>query len=95
MTPGYASKQQEDTAMRVIFVNLSARDLRVSRTFFAAPGIMFNPGLSGDRAGCLVVDGNAFVVLLAEERLLDFINGEISHARRTTEVLTCLPAGCG
>ena len=69
--------------MRMIFVNRPATDLQASGRFLATPGLTFSPGLSGGRAGRLVVDGNAFVVLLAEERFRDLINGEVSDARRT------------
>lgn len=58
--------------MRMIFVNLPATDLQASGRFLAEPGLTFNPRLPGARAGCLVVDGNALVVLLAGERLRDF-----------------------
>jgi predicted lactoylglutathione lyase len=78
--------------MRMIFVNLPVKDLKASNEFFAELGFDFNPEFSDDQAACMVVDQNIFVMLLVEERFRDFINGEISDARRTTEVLTCLSA---
>ncbi len=78
--------------MPMIFVNLPVKDLNASKGFFAELGFAFNPEFSDDRAACMIVDDNIFVMLLVEERFRDFINGEIADATRTTEVLTCLSA---
>jgi len=78
--------------MRMIFVNLPVNNLKESTRFFSELGFEFNPEFSDDKAACMVVDQNIFVMLLVEERFRDFINGEISDATTTTEVLTCLSA---
>lgn len=78
--------------MRMIFVNLPVKDLAASRAFFTELGFEFNPEFSDDKAACLVVDQNIFVMLVVEERFRDFINGSISDATTATEVLTCLSA---
>jgi uncharacterized protein len=78
--------------MRMIFVNLPVRDLKASKEFFTSLGFEFNPEFSDDKAACMVVDQNIYVMLLVEERFQDFIVGEISDATKTTEVLTCLSA---
>jgi predicted lactoylglutathione lyase len=78
--------------MRLIFVNLPVKDLTAAREFFTQLGFEFNPQFSDDKAACMVVDQNIFVMLLVEERFKDFINGEISDATKATEVLTCLSA---
>jgi predicted lactoylglutathione lyase len=78
--------------MRMIFVNLPVKDLTAARGFFSELGFEFNPQFSDDQAACMVIDQNIFVMLLVEERFRDFINGEISDATKTTEVLTCLTA---
>jgi predicted lactoylglutathione lyase len=78
--------------MRMIFVNLPVRDLAASRAFFTELGFEFNLEFSDDSAACMVVDQNIYVMLLAEQRFRDFINGEISDATNATEVLTCLSA---
>jgi uncharacterized protein len=76
--------------MRMIFVNLPVRDLAASEAFFTELGFAFNPDFADEQAACMVVDRNIFVMLLAEERFRDFVTGEISDARRATEVLTSL-----
>jgi predicted lactoylglutathione lyase len=79
--------------MRMIFVNLPVKDLTASRAFFSALGFEFNAEFSDDKAACMVVDQNIYVMLLVEARFRDFINGEISDSMTATEVLTCLSAG--
>jgi predicted lactoylglutathione lyase len=76
--------------MRMIFVNLPVADLASSRAFFTELGFEFNAEFSDDRAACMAVDQNIYVMLLVEERFRDFINGEIADATKATEVLTCL-----
>jgi predicted lactoylglutathione lyase len=76
--------------MRMIFVNLPVKDLTSSRAFFTELGFEFNLEFTDEAAACMVVDQNIYVMLLAERRFRDFINGEISDATQTTEVLTCL-----
>jgi uncharacterized protein len=78
--------------MRMIFVNLPVKDLQASQRFFTEIGFEFHLEFSDDTAACMTVDQNIFVMLLAEDRFRDFINGDISDATRTTEVLTCLSA---
>jgi len=76
----------------MIFVNLPVKDLTAAKGFFTALGFEFNPEFTDDQAACMIVDRNIYVMLLVEERFRDFINGEITDATRTTEVLTCLSA---
>ncbi|NTJ43360.1 VOC family protein [Agrobacterium larrymoorei] len=78
--------------MRMIFVNLPVKNIETSKVFFTALGFSFNPEYSDDRTLCMIVEKNIFVMLLQEERFRDFINGDISDAKSSTEVLTCLSA---
>ncbi len=78
--------------MRMIFVNLPVKDLAASKAFFSALGFEFNAEFSDDKAACMVVDTNIFVMLLVEERFRDFINGDLVDATSATEVMTGLSA---
>ncbi|GGM74237.1 glyoxalase [Longimycelium tulufanense] len=78
--------------MRMIFVNLPVKDLEASKKFFGELGFEVNPEFTTDECACIVIDDNIFVMLLVEKRFQDFINGDISDAHRTTEVLNCLSA---
>ena len=78
--------------MRMIFVNLPVKDLAASKAFFGALDFEFNADFSDDKAACMVVDTNIFVMLLVEERFRDFINGDLVDATSATEVMTGLSA---
>jgi predicted lactoylglutathione lyase len=78
--------------MRMIFVNLPIKDVQASRRFFSELGFSYNEQFSDDKAACMVVDENIFVMLLREDYFKGFINGEISDATKTKEVLTALSA---
>ena len=78
--------------MRMIFVNLPVKDLPATRRFFGALGFTFNEQFSDDKAACMVVSDNIFVMLLVEARFQDFVNGKVGDPERETQVLTCLSA---
>ncbi len=78
--------------MRMIFVNLPVKNLDASKAFFGELGFEFNPEFSDDKAACMVVDENIFVMLLLEEFFKQFINGEIADAPSATEAITALSA---
>lgn len=87
---GAPLRQEEAPTMRMIFVNLPVKDVAASREFFTRLGFAFNPDFSDERTLCMVVEENICVMLLQEDRFRDFINGDISDAAKTKEVLTCL-----
>lgn len=78
--------------MRMIFVNLPVKDLKAATAFFTQLGFEFHREFSDDKCACMVVDQNIFVMLLAEERFKNFVNGKISDATKATEVLIGLSA---
>ena len=78
--------------MRMIFVNLPVEDIEKSRDFFNRLGFEFNQQFSSDDCACMIIEENIYVMLLTHARFTDFINGEISDAAKSTEVLTCLSA---
>lgn len=75
---------------RMIFVNLPVSNLSATRKFFTKLGFSFNPEFSDGECACMVVDRNIYVMLLDRTRFADFVNGEISDATKSTEVLLCL-----
>ncbi len=77
---------------RLIFVNLPVKDVAASTAFFTRLGFSFNPRFSDDRTLCMVIADNIFVMLLEEGFFRTFINGDVSDAHQTTEVLTSLSA---
>ncbi|WP_243790979.1 VOC family protein [Saccharopolyspora gloriosae] len=76
--------------MPMIFVNLPVKDAQKSRAFFAALGFGFNDDFCDENTVCVRIDENIFVMLLEHDRFAEFINGDISDATTTTEVINCL-----
>ena len=78
--------------MRMIFVGLPVADLEGATRFYTALGFTRNPDFSDDTASCMIVSEQIYVMLLTHEKFKGFINGEISDARTSTQVLNCLSA---
>ena len=77
---------------RKMFVNLPVRDLNRSITFFKKLGFDFDPRFTDDHATCMIVGGDAYVMLLEENRFKDFARKPIADATRGTEGIFALSA---
>jgi uncharacterized protein len=75
-----------------IFVNLPVKDLERSKAFYTAIGFSINPQFSDDKAACVVVSENIFVMILLEHYFKTFIKKEVSDYSKTSEVIVCLSA---
>lgn len=75
---------------RQLFVNLSVRDLKRSMEFFSRLGFEFNPQFTDDKAACMVISDQAFVMLLAEPFFKTFTKREICNTSSHTEGLFAL-----
>lgn len=73
-----------------IFINLPVKDLNKSISFFSQLGFNFNPQFTDEKAGCMVISENIFVMLLIEDYFQTFTKKQISDAKTTTEVLITL-----
>lgn len=73
--------------MRKIFVNLPVRDLTKSMNFFGKLGFSFNPKFTDNKAACMIVSDDAFVMLLAEPFFKTFTPREVCDTSRHTESL--------
>lgn len=78
------------THARTMFVNLPVRDLKRSMAFFAALGFDFNPQFTDEKAACMVVSDDAFVMLLSEPFFRTFTKREPCDTSRHTEGLFAL-----
>ncbi|MFN8393707.1 MAG: hypothetical protein U0176_03440 [Bacteroidia bacterium] len=72
------------------FVNLPVRDLQTSIQFFSALGFSFNPQFTDEKATCMIISEEAFVMLLVEPFFQTFTKKRISNAFEATEVLVAL-----
>jgi uncharacterized protein len=78
------------TTARKMFVNLAVRDLEKSKDFFSALGFSFNPKFTDDKAACMIVNGEAFVMLLTEPFFRTFTRRDICDTSQYTEGLLAL-----
>ncbi|MGH6625953.1 MAG: VOC family protein [Burkholderiaceae bacterium] len=75
-----------------IFVNLPVKDLKRSVAFFTALGYKFDPRFTDEKATCVIVGENIFVMLLLEGFFKTFTPHELCDAHKSTEVIMCLSA---
>lgn len=75
-----------------IFVNLPVKDLNRSVEFFTKLGYKFNPQFTDEKATCMIIGEDIFVMLLVEEFFKSFIKKEIADTAKSTESIICLSA---
>lgn len=77
-------------ASRKVFINLPVRDLKRSMEFFGRLGFEFNPKFTDDKAACMVINGEAYAMLLTEPFFKTFTKHEICNTAHHTEGLFAL-----
>ena len=75
-------------AARKVFVNLPVRDLDRSVAFFTELGFTFRSEFTGDRATAMVVNDDAFVMLLVEDFFTTFTGVPVPTAREVVIALS-------
>src|SRR5262245_20501726 len=75
---------------RKIFVNLPVKDLPKSKDFFGKLGFAFNAQFTDDTAACMILNDNAYSMLLTHAKFKAFAPKAIADATRSTEVLVAL-----
>lgn len=75
-----------------IFVNLPVKDLEKSIAFFTNLGYTFNPQFTDEKATCMIIGDNIFVMLLVEQFFKTFVPNAIADAKKSTESIICLSA---
>ena len=75
-----------------IFVNLPVKNLNKSVEFFTKLGFTFNQQFTDEKATCMVVGEDIFIMLLVEPFFKTFTKKEIADASRSTEAIICLSA---
>src|SRR5215470_13035348 len=76
-----------DTNGRKMFLNLAVHDLERSKAFFSSLGFSFNPKFTDDKAACMVVSDQAFVMLLTQPFFKTFTTHELCDTSKYTEGL--------
>ena len=75
---------------RKLFVNLPVHDLDRSMRFFEKLGFSFDPQFTDDRAACMVVSEEAYVMLLTRPFFATFTNRELCDDATQTESIFAL-----
>ena len=75
-----------------VFINLPVKDLKKSIEFFTKLGFTFNPQFTDDKATCMIISENIFVMLLVEGRFRDFTSKQLADASKVTEVIIAIDA---
>lgn len=78
---------------RLLFVNLPVADLRAARRFFGALGFAFDPRFTDETAACMVVSGQAYVMLLTRERFAEFTPRPVADTHGATAAIHSVSAG--
>jgi predicted lactoylglutathione lyase len=77
---------------RKIFINLPVKDLKRSVDFFTRLGFGFDPKYTDENATCMIINDDAFVMLLVSKYFEGFVKKPISDATAQTEVLLAISA---
>jgi predicted lactoylglutathione lyase len=74
----------------MLFVNLAVRNLQKSMEFFGTLGFRFNPKFTDEKAACMIVGDQAFVMLLTGPFFRTFTKRELCDPTTHTEGLFAL-----
>ncbi len=63
---------------RKLFINVAVRELKHSMEFFTKLGFEFNTKFTDDKAACMIVNEDAYVMLLTEPFFKTFTRRDIA-----------------
>ena len=75
-----------------LFINLAVKDVKKTMDFFSKLGFTFNMQFTNENAACMIINDEAFVMLLRESFFKTFIKKELVDAYKGTEVITSISA---
>lgn len=76
-----------------MFLNLPVKDLDKTVQFFTALGFSFNPDFTDENATSMIINDDAFVMLLVEGYFKTFTSKAIADASSTTEAIMSFSVG--
>ena len=77
---------------RMLFLNLPVKDIETATSFYTGLGFGINEMFSDEQTTSIVISDTIVVMLLAEHRFADFVNGEVGSASDPTSAIYCLSA---
>lgn len=72
---------------RQIYVNVAVADLDKSKDFFSALGFTFNPQFTDDKAACMIINSDAYFMLLSEPFFRGFTKRQPCDTKVATEAM--------
>lgn len=80
------------TSPRKLFVNLAVDDLQKSVAFWRAIGFDFDQRLTDENGTCMIVNEDAYVMLLVRDFFAQFTSKQIVNTATHVETTLCLSA---
>jgi predicted lactoylglutathione lyase len=77
---------------RMLFLNLPVKDIETATSFYTGLGFGINEMFSDEQTTSIVISDTIVVMLLAEHRFADFVNGEVGSPHDSTSAIYCLSA---
>ena len=77
---------------RKVFINLPVRNLMTSVDFFTKLGFSFDPHFTDEKASCMSVSEEVFVMLLVEDYYQNFTSKAIANTSTHNEVILAVSA---
>ncbi len=75
-----------------MYLNIPVKDLQRSIDFYTALGFSFNQQFTDEKAACMIVESNIYIMLLKEEFFKTFTNKDIANPHQTTGALIGISA---
>jgi len=75
---------------RKLFVNIPVHDLKKSMDFFSSLGFTFNKQFTDEKAACMIVNEDAYFMLLTEPFFRTFTKRQPADTSRATESMFAL-----
>ena len=75
-----------------IYINLPVNDLSKTQSFFEQLGYSFNAQFTDEKAACMIISNDIYVMLLRRDFFETFTHKKVIDAKENTEVLICLSA---
>lgn len=84
--------RMQQTKSPKLFVNLPIKQLDRTVTFFTQLGFKFDAKFTDESSTCMIVNGEAYCMLMVENRFTDFVKKPVADATKGTEVILALGA---
>lgn len=75
---------------RKLFVNLPVTNLERTKNFFAKLGFTYNAQFTDEKAACMILSEEAYVMLLSEPFFRTFTKKNVADTKGSTESILCI-----